>query len=196
MKYMFLVASYLLGSVPTGYILYRIKEKKDIRGLGSTNIGATNVLRVSGWKLALPVALSDILKGALPVYLALRLFPEAWVAYAAGFLAVLGHCFPVYIRFRGGKGVATSVGAFAVLAPLPLVCAVAIWVSVVALTRFVSLGSLAAFFSLPFFAFAFGEPAGAILLGGALFVLILQRHHANIGRLLSGTEKRLGEKAK
>jgi len=153
MKYIFLFAAYLLGSVPTGYILYRLKEKKDIRGLGSTNIGATNVLRVSGWKLALPVALSDVLKGAIPVYLALRLFPEPWVAYAAGLLAVLGHCFPVYIRFRGGKGVATSVGAFAVLAHLPLLCAIAVWIIVVALTRFVSLGSLAAFLSLPFFIF-------------------------------------------
>ena len=195
MKYIFLFASYLLGSVPTGYILYRLKEKKDIRGLGSTNIGATNVLRVSGWKLALPVGLSDVLKGAIPVYLALRLFPEPWVAYTAGFLAVLGHCFPVYIRFRGGKGVATSVGAFAVLAPLPLLCAIAVWIIVVALTRFVSLGSLAAFLSLPFFILIFGKQTGAILLGTAMFVLIVHRHRANIGRILRGTEKKLGEKA-
>jgi glycerol-3-phosphate acyltransferase PlsY len=195
MKYIFLFAAYLLGSVPTGYILYRLKEKKDIRGLGSTNIGATNVLRVSGWKLALPVGLSDVLKGAIPVYLALRLFPEPWVAYTAGFLAVLGHCFPVYIRFRGGKGVATSVGAFAVLAPLPLLCAIAVWIIVVALTRFVSLGSLAAFLSLPFFILIFGKQTGAILLGTAMFVLIVHRHRANIGRLLRGTEIKLGEKA-
>lgn len=195
MKYIFLFAAYLLGSVPTGYILYRLKEKKDIRGLGSTNIGATNVLRVSGWKLALPVGLSDVLKGAIPVYLALRLFPEPWVAYTAGFLAVLGHCFPVYIRFRGGKGVATSVGAFAVLAPLPLLCAIAVWIIVVALTRFVSLGSLAAFLSLPFFILIFGKQTGAILLGTAMFVLIVHRHRANIGRILRGTEKKLGEKA-
>jgi glycerol-3-phosphate acyltransferase PlsY len=194
MKYIFLFAAYLLGSVPTGYILYRIKEKKDIRGVGSTNIGATNVLRVSGWKLALPVALSDVLKGAIPVYLALRLFPEPWVAYAAGLLAVVGHCFPIYIRFRGGKGVATSVGAYAVLAPMPLLCAIAVWIIVVVLTRFVSLGSLAAFFSLPFFIRIFGEPTGSILLGAAMFVLIVHRHRANIGRLLSGKEKKLGEK--
>ncbi len=194
MKFIFLAAAYLLGSVPTGYILYRIKEKKDIRGLGSTNIGATNVLRVSGWKLALPVALSDMLKGAIPVYLALRLFPEPWVAYAAGFLAVLGHCFPVYIRFKGGKGVATTVGAYAVLAPLPLLCAMAVWVIVVALTRFVSLGSLTAFFSLPFIILFFNEQIGLALLGAAIFLLLVHRHRANIGRLLRGTEKKLGEK--
>ena len=194
MKFIFLAAAYLLGSVPTGYILYRIKEKKDIRGLGSTNIGATNVLRVSGWKLALPVALSDILKGAIPVYLALRLFPEPWVAYAAGFLAVLGHCFPVDIRFKGGKGVATTVGVYAVLAPLPLLCAMAVWVIVVALTRFVSLGSLTAFFSLPFFILFFNEQIGLVPLGAAIFVLLVHRHRANIGRLLRGTEKKLGEK--
>jgi glycerol-3-phosphate acyltransferase PlsY len=194
MKFIFLAAAYLLGSVPTGYLLYRIKEKKDIRDLGSTNIGATNVLRVSGWKLALPVALSDILKGAIPVYLALRLFPEPWVAYSAGFLAVLGHCFPVYIRFKGGKGVATTVGAYAVLAPLPLLCAMAVWVIVVALTRFVSLGSLSAFFSLPFIILFFNEQIGLVLMGAAIFVLLVHRHRANIGRLLRGTEKKLGDK--
>ena len=195
MKFILLVSAYLLGSVPTGYILYRVKEKKDIRGVGSSNIGATNVFRVSGWKLALPVALSDILKGALPVYLAWRLFPEPWVAYAAGFLAVLGHCFPLYIRFKGGKGVATSVGAYAVLAPLPLLCAMAVWIAVVALTRFVSLGSLAAFFSLPIFVLLIEKQAGLVLLGAALFALIVHRHRANIRRLLSRTERKLGEKA-
>ncbi|MFA9452331.1 MAG: glycerol-3-phosphate 1-O-acyltransferase PlsY [Candidatus Aminicenantaceae bacterium] len=195
MTILFLVFAYLLGSVPSGYLLYRIKEKKDIRDLGSTNIGATNVLRLTGWKLALPVALIDILKGAIPVYLALRWFPDSWVAYAAGVLAVIGHCYPVYIRFKGGKGVATAVGVYAVLAPLPLLCSIAVFVLVVALTRFMSLGSLVAFFSLPFFIWIFLGDIEIVALGTATFVLIALRHRANIARLFGSTEKRLGEKA-
>ncbi len=195
MTILFLVFAYLLGSVPSGYLLYRIKEKKDIRDLGSTNIGATNVLRLTGWKLALPVALIDILKGAIPVYLALRWFPEPWVAYVAGILALIGHCYPVYIRFKGGKGVATAVGIYAVLAPLPLLCSIAVFVLVVALTRFISLGSLTAFFSLPFFVWIFLTDIEIVVLGAATLVLIALRHRANIARLFGGTEKKLGEKA-
>jgi glycerol-3-phosphate acyltransferase PlsY len=194
MKIIFLVFAYLIGSVPIGYLLYRIKEKKDIRSVGSTNIGATNVLRVSGWKLALPVAIIDILKGAIPVFLALKLFPESWMAYAAGFLAVVGHCFPVYIQFKGGKGVATTIGAYAVLAPLPLLCSIAVFALVVALTRFISLGSLTAFFCLPFFVLFLRNETGLILLSAAIFVLIVYRHRANIGRLLRSTERKLGDK--
>jgi len=195
MTVLFLVFAYLLGSVPTGYLLYRIKEKKDIRDLGSTNIGATNVLRLTGWKLALPVALIDILKGAIPVYLALRWFPDSWVAYVAGLLAVMGHCYPVYIRFKGGKGVATAVGIYAVLAPLPLLCSIAVFVLIMAITRFMSLGSLTAFFSLPFFVWIFLTEIEIVVLGAATFALIVLRHRANIARLLGGTENKLGEKA-
>ena len=144
--------------------------------------------------MALPVALSDILKGALPVYLALRWFPGSWVAYAAGFLAVLGHCYPLYIRFRGGKGVATSVGVFVVIAPLPLLCSIAVFALLVGLTRFVSLGSLAAFFCLPLFVWIFRGEWEAAALAISVFVLIVIRHRANIARLLGGTEKRLGRK--
>ena len=100
MIYLLFGFAYLLGAVPTGYLLFRLQEKKDIRSYGSQNIGATNVLRVTGWKLALPVVLFDILKGAVPVFLGLQLSSELWVACTAGFLAILGHCFPVYIRFR------------------------------------------------------------------------------------------------
>lgn len=192
MTYLFCACAYLLGSVPAGYILFRLTRKKDIRGYGSRNIGATNVLRVTGWKLALPVAVFDILKGALPVYLASRLFPESWVPLAAGFAAIFGHCFPLYIRFRGGKGVATTVGVFAVLAPLPLLCVMGIFVLVVSLSRYVSLGSLAAAFSLPFALLVFGHDPGKILLASGVFLLIVFRHRENIGRLLGGTERKLG----
>ena len=141
------------------------------------------------------MALSDILKGALPVYLALRWFPDSWVAYVAGFLAVVGHCYPLYIRFRGGKGVATTVGAFAVLAPLPLICSIGVFVLVVASTRFVSLGSLTAFFGLPLFVWLFQGGWPTTALAAAVFILIAVRHRANIGRLLAGSERKLGRKA-
>ncbi len=194
MKYLFWLAAYLLGSLPTGYLLFRLKEKQDIRGFGSRNIGATNVLRVTGWRLALPVAVADILKGAVPVYLSLQLFPEPWVAYGAGLAAIVGHCYPVYIGFKGGKGVATSIGVYGVLALGPLFIIVAVFLLVIALTRYVSLGSLTAAFSFPFLVLILNGDTGTAVLGGVVFALIAFRHRENIARLVKGTERRLGKK--
>ena len=120
MKILFAIFSYMFGSFPTGYVLYFFSEKKDIRGFGSQSIGATNILRLKGWTFAIPVIFMDILKGFLPVFLALKLFPDKNFALLCGFLAVLGHCFPIYIKLRGGKGVATAVGVYLVLALKPL----------------------------------------------------------------------------
>jgi len=195
MTYILLFAfAYLLGAVPTGYLVFRFRENKDIRNLGSKNIGATNVLRVTGWKMALPVAVFDILKGAVPVYLGFKLSSELWVACTAGFLAVLGHCFPVYIKFRGGKGVATTIGAYAVLALYPLLCIIGVFVLIVALTRYVSLGSLSAALSFPLFVLLFKGSPELLILGGFVFILIVHRHRENIGRLRSSAEKKLGNK--
>lgn len=196
MIYLLFGLAYLLGSIPTGYLLFRLRENKDIRSYGSKNIGATNVLRVTGWKLALPVAVFDILKGAVPVYLGLKLSPELWIACTAGFLAILGHCFPVYIRFKGGKGVATTVGAYSVLAPYPLLCIIGIFVLIVALTRHASLGSLSAALSFPLFVMLFkGSPPELLIFGGVVFILIMHRHRENIRRLINGNEKKLGKKS-
>ena len=196
MKYLLLFSfAYLLGSIPTGYILFRFRNKKDIRSFGSKNIGATNVLRVASWKLALPVAIFDILKGAVPVYLGMKLSSELWVACTAGFLAILGHCFPVYIRFRGGKGVATTLGAYSILAPYPLLCIMGVFVLVVALTRYISLGSLSAALSFPLFVLLFQGSSELLIFGGLLFILILHRHRENIQRLIKGSEKKLGKKS-
>ena len=196
MKYLFFLFAYLLGSVPSGYIFFWLKEKKDIRTFGSTNIGATNILRVTGWKLALPVAIFDVGKGILPVFLALKLFPDPRIGIIAGFLAVLGHCFPVYIKFKGGKGVATTIGVYSILAFKPLLCIIVVFIIVIALSRQVSLGSLLASFSFPLFAFAFKENTAILYLGICIFILIAYRHRENIERLLSGKERRLGEKAR
>lgn len=194
MIYLFFLFAYLLGAIPFGYIFYKFKKHKDIREYGSTNIGATNVMRLSGWKLALPVAVLDILKGAVPVFLAMKLFPDPRIAYIAGLCAILGHCFPVYIGFKGGKGVATTVGAYSVIANLPLLCILGVFIATVALTRYISLGSLAAAFSFPIFAAILNGDKNLIILGIVVFLLIVQRHRHNIKRLLTKTERRLGGK--
>ena len=194
MKILFAVLSYLLGAVPTGYLAFRLSEKKDIRGFGSRNIGATNVMRLKGWKHALPVVVLDILKGFLPAFLALKIFGDLRLALVAAFCAIVGHCFPVYIGFRGGKGVATTTGAFAALAPLPLLMVAAVFILIVGLTRFVSLGSIAAAAAFPAAVFLSGGKPETAIWGGAIAVLIIAKHHANIGRLLSGRERKLGEK--
>jgi glycerol-3-phosphate acyltransferase PlsY len=195
MKIAFAVFSYLLGAVPCGYLLFRLRARGDIRRFGSGNTGATNVLRLKGWKAALPVALVDILKGALPPFLALRIFQDQRLALIAAFLAVVGHCFPVYIRFRGGKGVAPAVGALFVLGWWqPALIALAVFFGTIAATRFVSLGSLLAALSIPFAAFFQKRDPGFAVWGLAVFVLIALRHHANIGRLIRGQERKFGRR--
>ncbi len=194
MKILFAFFSYLLGSFPTGYVLFFLSEKKDIRSFGSHSTGATNVLRLKGWIFALPVILVDVLKGFLPVFLALRLFPDKKFALLCGFLAVLGHCFPVYIKFKGGKGVATAVGVFLALAVESLLICVVIFILVILLTRYVSLGSLLAMLSLPIAVFIIQGDIETTLLGFAVFLVIAIRHAGNIKRLVRGNERKLGEK--
>ena len=195
MKILFAVCSYLLGSVPTGYLLVRVFFKSDVRGLGSGNTGATNVLRVKGWKTALPVALFDVLKGFLPVFLALRRFDDPSFAALCGLLAVVGHCFPFAIGFRGGKGMATSLGAFAALAWAPCLASLGIFLLAVGLTRFVSLGSILAALAFPIVYRLGGGPAGATAVLFAVSALVVFQHRSNIGRLVRGSERKLGERA-
>ena len=191
----FLMLSYLIGSIPAGYILYKLSEKKDIRKFGSRATGATNVLRLKGWKYAIPVVLFDILKGFFVVSFAFKFLPDKGLALLCGFLVVMGHCFPIFIKFKGGKGVATTVGVYAALPTVPLLCSIGIFVAVVALTRFVSLGSLLAMLFYPLFVLYFSADKGVILLSCAVLCLIIFRHLGNIKRLLAGNERKLGEKA-
>lgn len=194
MKALFIVLAYCLGAVPFGYVFFRLSEKKDIRLFGSQSTGATNVLRLKGWKHAAPVLIFDVLKAAVPVWLALRLFDDRRVALAAAFVAVLGHCFPVFIRFRGGKGVSTAMGSYAVLAPLPFSLSLIIFVSVIALTRYVSLGSLLATLAFPALALIIQRDGELALVGLAVFLLIALRHAGNIRRLCHGQERKLGQR--
>ena len=194
-RILLLVASYLLGAIPTGYLLVRLTQGRDVRRFGSGATGATNVLRLGGVLSALPVAAFDVAKGFLPAWLAMRWFGDIRLAIAAGALAVLGHCFPVYIGFRGGKGVATALGAFLFLCFPGALLSVAVFVIVVALTRYVSLGSILGVFSFPVWSLVL-LPGTTVFYGsGILALIVVFRHGSNIERLITGRERKLGEKA-
>jgi len=195
MKILLALASYLVGSFPTGYLFYKFSARQDIRSFGSGATGATNVLRLKGWRMALPVALIDLAKGALPAIVAFRIFGDPGFAALCASLAVFGHCFPVYIGFKGGKGVATAAGAMFALAPGPAALSLAVFILAIAATRFVSLGSIMAAILFPVFGLILNHPRSLVLLSLPLVLVILARHRANIGRLLKGTESKLGRKA-
>ncbi len=181
---------YLVGSIPFGVLLTRLAGAGDLRQIGSGNIGATNVLRTGRRGLALLTLLADALKGALPVALAYQWFgPD--MAVVAGLGAVLGHCFPVWLKFQGGKGVATAAGVVLTLTPLAGLAALAVFALAVALTRYVSLGSILAACAAAPAAYGLGQVQAAELYV-ALALIIIAKHHGNIRRLLAGREAKLG----
>jgi acyl phosphate:glycerol-3-phosphate acyltransferase len=188
--------SYLLGSIPFGYILVRLFHGEDVRASGSGNIGATNVARKSP-ALGVATLLLDAAKGFAAVVLTRFLFAgpqQKLLMTTAAFCAVLGHLFPIWLKFRGGKGVATSLGSFVLVAPKSIVCAVGIFLILVAALRYVSLGSVAAAATLPFLAWAlreYVEPTQLLLIAAAS-LLVVWKHHDNIGRLGAGTEPKIG----
>lgn len=184
-----LLGGYLLGSIPFGVLLTRAAGIGDLRSVGSGNIGATNVLRTGRRGLAAATLLLDMLKGALAVWLALRLSPADAPLAAAG--AFIGHCYPVWLRFRGGKGVATLMGVATLLHwPIGLAYAL-VWLGVLALARYSSLAGMAAAIAAPVAA-ALTDRFDLVLLLLALAVIVLFKHGANIARLLDGTEPKVG----
>ena len=186
------VGGYLCGSIPFGLILTRMAGLGDVRAIGSGNIGATNVLRTGRRDIAALTLLLDALKGTVPVVVALRYGgPEAGLAAAAG--ALLGHCFPVWLGFRGGKGVATFIGCIVALDWRVALVFALVWLCVAAATRYSSLASLTACAGMPLTAWWLAEPRIALVLL-ALVVLVYAKHGANISRLLAGTEGRIGRK--
>ena len=189
-------ASYLIGGIPFGWILYRAAAGSDIRGVGSGNIGATNVARAGGWGIGVLTLILDAAKGAVAVLIGLAATGEPAWAGAAAMAAVAGHCFPAALRFRGGKGVATGCGAFLFLDPLAMAAAVGAFAGVVAATRMVSAGSIAGAAVFPLAAWILGE-GGAMPLWAALAgALIVLRHRENIDRILRGEERRIGARRK
>jgi glycerol-3-phosphate acyltransferase PlsY len=184
---------YLLGSIPFGLLLTRAAGLGDIRAIGSGNIGATNVLRTGRRGLAAATLLLDFAKGAASVLIGWVLGGLPFVL-VGGVAAVLGHLYPVWLRFRGGKGVATGFGVLIAAAPLPGLLAGAVWIGVAAAFRYSSAASLAAFALAPLLGAMTRAPAEVLILAVIVAVLVWMRHSANIGRLVSGTEPRIGER--
>jgi glycerol-3-phosphate acyltransferase PlsY len=200
--------AYFLGSIPFGYLLVRIFRGQDIRLSGSGNIGATNVARSGAKGLGVATLILDALKGMLAIYLAFVLGCRAFFCCAdavcppvmnlmsvAALFAVMGHMFPVWLHFKGGKGVATALGVFALLFPKAVLVSLAVFIVVVAVSRYVSLGSIMAAAGFPIAVYFLGYRdwvPSALVATTALLVIV--KHHQNIGRLLAGTESRLGSK--
>lgn len=199
-----IVLCYLIGAIPFGLILGLLVKKIDLRTQGSGNLGATNAIRVLGWPLGLFILVLDISKSAVPLTLLKIQIPElqAWLP-ALGLAAIVGHVFPVYLKFKGGKGVATAAGVLLVLHPLSFTVALALFALILATTRYVSLGSLIATASL-LVTFILSEgPEHAVEQGlpkTLFFILtstiVFLRHMGNMARLMAGTESKLGDKAK
>jgi glycerol-3-phosphate acyltransferase PlsY len=191
------ILAYLIGAIPFGLLFSRLFSHVDVRSVGSGNIGATNVLRAAGKKAALLTLLADCLKGLVPVFVAGSLFHDDLVTAASGAAAILGHNFPVYLRFKGGKGVATGYGVMIAVTPLLGVACLLIWLLAALIWRYSSLSALISFAVYPALVFLTGveadsKPIG--LLSLFLFVLIYYRHRENITRLIAGTEPKIGQK--
>lgn len=187
------LCGYLLGSVPFAFLLAR-RRGIDLRGVGSGNVGASNVLRTSGVPTAVLAMCLDAAKGSVAVLVAQRLTVGDATPVAAGLASIIGHIYPVWLRFRGGKGVATAAGAFAVLAPAALGIASLIFLAAVWTTRYISAGSLIATVTLAVGAAVTDAPAAVVVGAVVAAVIVLHRHRANLSRLLAGTERRVGQR--
>ena len=189
-----LLASYLLGAIPTGYLAGRWTRGIDLREHGSGNLGATNTFRVLGARIAAPVMLVDVAKGFIPA----ALFPlwdgvpEWGWALAYGAAAIVGHVFPVYMRFRGGKGVATAFGVFLAIAPKAVLPALVAWLVLLKLSRMVSLASITAALTLIAGLLVTEERVAVLALGIAVAIFVIYAHRSNIGRIVRGEEHRFG----
>ena len=205
--YIIVVAiAYLLGSIPFGYLLVRIFRGEDIRLTGSGNIGATNVARSGAKGLGIATLALDALKGVLAVWIAWLLadrnnlcgvsnevcVPAFRLASAAALAAIAGHIFPIWLKFKGGKGVATALGVFVLLFPKALLVSLGIFIIAVAVSRYVSLGSILATIAFPVAAYFLGADPLALIPVCAVSIIIVAKHHQNIRRLLAGNENRLG----
>lgn len=194
---LWLAASYLLGAIPTSYLVARAAKGIDLRQVGSKNLGATNLYRSLGWRYAIPVALVDMAKGAVPV---LVFGPRAGdgllIPVLLGVAAVVGHVFSVFVNFKGGKGVATAAGLVLGIAPGATIVVLVVWLATVWVSGYVSLGSILAAVVLPAAVYLLHPSLrGAIWLFLALAFFVVFMHRANIQRLLAGTENRFGKKA-
>jgi glycerol-3-phosphate acyltransferase PlsY len=191
MLLVWLCAAYLIGAIPTGVILTRLTGREDIRQAGSGNIGATNVYRVAGRTLGVVTLIGDCLKGLLPV-LAAQQFLQLDTRSVAlvALVTFLGHCYPIYLGFKGGKGVATSLGIFLVLSPLAVLVALIVFLLVLGLWRYISLASVSAAAVIPFLVLFFAGAPSLFISSLIMAALVIWKHKTNIERLRSGSENR------
>lgn len=187
------LAAYLVGSIPFAQLLSR-RRGVDLRRVGSGNVGATNVLRTLGVRPAVLAMMLDAVKGIVAVLVAQRLTNGVAAPVAAGLASMIGHVYPVWLRFRGGKGVATAAGAFAVLAPVAAAAAVGVFLLAVMLTRFISVGSMAAALTLAGWTIASDAPTGVGIGAAVAAVMVIVGHRTNLARLAAGTERRIGQR--
>jgi glycerol-3-phosphate acyltransferase PlsY len=197
MTWLFLVASYLIGAIPTSYIIARVARGIDLREHGSGNLGATNAYRVLGWRAATPIFIFDIAKGWFPAFFFPHWdrAPAAEWALAYGAAAIVGHVWSIYVGMRGGKGVATSAGVFLALAPVPVLVALGVWGALVLATGYVSLASVVAAAIMPALVYWRNGVGPVFWLALVLATFVIFAHRANIGRLMRGEEHRFGKKA-
>ncbi len=189
-QYLLIPAAYLLGSIPTGVIVAKAFGAADPRTAGSGNIGATNVGRAAGKLAGIITLLGDILKGAIPVFLAFKLTQDVRLISLVGFSAFIGHLFPVFLGFRGGKGVATACGVMLVISPAAMLLSVAVFVIVFLARRYVSLGSMVASAAMPVFLSILPKGKPFVPIGAVLGALVILKHRENIRRLVEGKENR------
>ena len=189
------IFAYLLGSIPTGLVLATALAGIDPRQDGSRNIGATNVMRTAGKTLGVFTLIGDVLKGVIPVCLALYLELSQWWVAGIGLAAFLGHCFPIYIGFRGGKGVATSLGVYLPLTPLALLVNLFVFASALGVSRMVSVGSITAAIAMPLLILLGNYPLAYLILSICVGAIIIFRHRENIKRLMKGKENKLWGKS-
>lgn len=195
MIYVFVMAAaYILGSIPFGLLVGKWWAKVDVRQYGSGNIGMTNVLRTAGFVPALFTLIGDVGKGALAVFLAQRFLGDSFSSLLAGVLAMTGHNWPLFLGFKGGKGVATMAGVLLVFRPLTALVLLLIWLAMLFIFRFISLASITVAICLPFILFLTGGDWVETALGVLVGVVTVYRHQSNIERLRTGTEFRVGEK--
>ncbi|HET9343018.1 MAG TPA: glycerol-3-phosphate 1-O-acyltransferase PlsY [Candidatus Eremiobacteraceae bacterium] len=188
------VSGYLLGSVPFGIIIGKTLYGIDPRTVGSGNIGTANSMRAFGRTGAVLVLLGDALKGAIPTYVALRLFDDPWITAGVGLATVVGHNWSMFLRFKGGKGVATTLGVVIVLSLLAAVAFGAVWLATAAITRYSSLASMLGSAAVPLMMYARGDPLPYVWYGIIALALVLWRHEPNIRRLIAGDELKIGTK--
>lgn len=187
------IIAYLIGSIPFGYLIVRAKEGGDVRETGSGGTGATNVTRRAGRSAGVLTLILDAAKGALAIVVAQLLLNNDWSLAAAAIAVILGHIFPVWLRFKGGKGVATGVGVFLVLAPFAVLIAGVVFLAVVLLTKYVSLGSILAAATIPLLVWLQAEPGSLLTAAVVGALLIIFAHRANLTRLWNGTESRTSD---